>query len=317
MTRIIAKLFAVTLVLTAFFRVAPVVAGPAVWVSGTGVDTNPCTATQPCATFTRAMDVLGGSVGGQINCLNSPQAVDGGFGLFDTISLTIDCAGVFETAASNFGALTFEGPNQSMKIRNLTISGFSGGYPAVTVTGSGALIIENCVFENFNARGAGPALQIEPTGPLNLVIKNTRVSSNAAAGVLIKPAAGGSVTGTFDGVTITNNAGGLRTDTTNGAVTVDISNSTISNNANNGLIAIGGAGGQNMVSVRNDVIASNSQAGIEASGGNAAVLVNNTLLDSNTGGALSAVSSGRILTYQNNNIVGSPGTGFTGTAAPQ
>jgi hypothetical protein len=33
----------------------------------------------------------------------------------------------------------------------------------------------------------------------------------------------------------------------------------------------------------------------------AAVLVNNTLLDSNTLGALSAVSSGRILTYQNNN----------------
>jgi hypothetical protein len=43
---------------------------------------------------------------------------------------------------------------------------------------------------------------------------------------------------------------------------------------------------------------------------------NNTLLDSNTGGALSAVSSGRILTYQNNNIVGSPATGFTGTASP-
>ena len=72
-----------------------------------------------------------------------------------------------------------------------------------------------------------------------------------------------------------------------------------------------------MVTVGNGVIASNSQAGIEASGGTAAVLVNNALLDSNTGGALSAVSSGRILTYQNNRIIGSPGTGFTGTASPQ
>jgi hypothetical protein len=87
-------------------------------------------------------------------------------------------------------------------------------------------------------------------------------------------------------------------------------------NANNGLIAIGGAGGQNMVSVGNGVIASNSQAGIEASGANAAVLVNNTLLDSNTGGAISAVSGGRILTYQNNRTIGLPGTGFTGTASP-
>jgi hypothetical protein len=47
------------------------------------------------------------------------------------------------------------------------------------------------------------------------------------------------------------------------------------------------------------------------------VLVNNTLFDSNTGGAVSAVSSGRILTYQNNTVIGSAGTGFTGPAAPQ
>ena len=72
-----------------------------------------------------------------------------------------------------------------------------------------------------------------------------------------------------------------------------------------------------MMSVRNDVIASNSQAGIEASGANAAVLVNNTLLDSNTGGALSAVSSGKILTYQNNIVIGPNGSGFTSTAGPQ
>jgi hypothetical protein len=71
-----------------------------------------------------------------------------------------------------------------------------------------------------------------------------------------------------------------------------------------------------MVSVGNGVIASNSQAGIEASGANAAVLVNNTLLDSNVGGAISAVSGGRILTYQNNRTIGLPGTGFTGTASP-
>jgi hypothetical protein len=100
-------------------------------------------------------------------------------------------------------------------------------------------------------------------------------------------------------------------------VRVDISNSTISNNANNGLIAIGGAGGQNMVSVGNGVIASNGQVGIEASGGTAAVLVNSALLDSNAGGAISAVSGGRILTYQNNRTIGLPGTGFTGTASPQ
>jgi Right handed beta helix region len=313
MIRIIAKLFAFVVVLTTFLRVAPVWPADVAYVSSTGNDANSCTAAQPCGTIGGAFSSLPG-LNGQIFCLNSPGYSETGAGFAASgMSLTIDCAGEIEVTQANFGGLDLFGPNEVVKIRKLTISGTGGGYPAIKIEGSGTLILENCVFENF----AGTAFDIEPTGALNLVVKNSRVSNNAAAGVLIKPASGGSVTATFDGVTITNNAGGLRTDSTNGAVRVDITNSTISNNANNGLIALGGAGGQNMVSVRNDVIASNSQAGIEASGGNAAVLVNNTLLDSNTLGALSAVSSGRILTYQNNNIIGSPGTGFTGTASPQ
>jgi hypothetical protein len=41
------------------------------------------------------------------------------------------------------------------------------------------------------------------------------------------------------------------------------------------------------------------------------------LLDSNTAGATSVVSGGRLLTYGNNHIVGSAGSGFTGTAPSQ
>ena len=85
------------------------------------------------------------------------------------------------------------GTNQVVKIRNLTFSGAAGGYPAIQATGSGTLILENCVFENFTASGAGPALDIEPNGAFNLVVTNSRIS-NSAAGVVIKPAAGGTVT---------------------------------------------------------------------------------------------------------------------------
>src|ERR1700722_18172413 len=235
MIRIIAKLFAVTVVLTAFLHVAPVLAAPVVWVSSAGSDSNPCTAALPCATFLIAGEHRDN--GGQTNCIDSPGVSETNLG--DSGSFSIDCAGTYETSSPNVGAIFLIGTNQEVRIRNLTISGLAGGYPAIKVTGSGTLIIENCVFENL----PGIALDIEPNGPLNLVIKNSRVSSNTAAGVLIKPTAGGSGTATFDGVTITNNAGGLKTDTTNGAVRVDISNSTINNNANNGLIAIGGAGG--------------------------------------------------------------------------
>jgi hypothetical protein len=226
--------------------------------------------------------------------------------------MTIDCPGVFETTeAGGSGGFIFYGSGQAVRIRNLTISGTSGGYPAIQIQGSGTLIIENCVFENLNASGAGPALDIEPNGPFNLVITNSRISNNVG-GVLLKPAAGGSVTATFDGVTIVGNGGGLKTDTTNGAVKVDMTNSTISNNTNNGLNAVGGAGGTNILNLSHDVIASNGAVGIEVSGADAAVFVDTTLLDLNATGATSTLNSGKVYTYSNNRIIGPAGSGFTG-----
>jgi hypothetical protein len=233
------------------------------------------------------------------------------------VSLTIDCAGVYDATIASQAAFRLHGTNQVVKIRNLTFSGAAGGYPAIQATGSGTLILENCVFENFTASGAGPALDIEPTDAFNLVITNSRIS-NSAAGVVIKPAAGGSVTATFNGVTIADNTGGgMKTDTTNGPVRVDISNSTISNNSGNGLNAVSGAGGANMLNLKNDVIAGNGTAGVQANGTNAAALIDMTLLDSNANGALTTINGGRLLTYGNNHIVGSAGSGFTGTAPSQ
>jgi hypothetical protein len=321
MIRIIAKLFAFAVILSAFLNVAPLFATqpqPVTWISSTGSDTNACTAASPCATFDAAQNSL--ISGGQINCIDSPGPDDGGLGF--TASLTIDCAGVYElnAAVPGSGAFALSGTNQVVKIRNLTISGAAGGYPAIKVTGGGTLILENCVFENFNASGAGPALDIEPTGPFNLVITNSRISNNAA-GVLIQPGTGGSVTATFDGITIVGNTGGgLKTDTINGPINLVISNSTISKNGGNGMNAVGNSGGaglQNMLTLKNDVIASNGSAGVQANGGNAAVLVNNTVLDTNAAGATSTVNNGRVQTYGNNSVVGPVGSGFNGTASLQ
>jgi Right handed beta helix region len=310
MIRIIAKLFAVTVIFTAFLHVAPVSAAPFTWVSATGSDANACTAALPCATLYGAANHV--DSGGQINCIDSPSFTFTNFG--ELAPLTIDCAGVYQTTSPNVGAIwTYS--NVILRIRNLTISGTAGGYPAIKATGGGTLILENCVFENFNASGAGAALDIEPSSPFNLVVTNSRMS-NSAAGVLLKPAAGGSVTATFNGVTIDGNSGGgLKSDTTNGTVSVDISNSTISNNGGNGMNAVGGAGGTNMLNIHNSVIAKNGSAGVQANGTNAAALIDTTLLDTNTAGAISAIGSGRVLTYGNNRIIGALGSGFT-TSAP-
>jgi hypothetical protein len=299
MNRVIAKVFAVAAVLTICLSVQPSSAENVAFVSATG-NGGPCTQTAPCASIFQAIVSLP-NTGGRIVCA-TPMSETGGFN-FSGGTWVFDCP-----SAVMHGNLTITG-NAVLKFQHMS---FSPGANKIFVSagGGGTLIYDDCVLED----ATGTPLDVEPAFPFNLVIKNSRISNNTAAGVLIKPASGGSVTATFDGVTITNNAGGLKTDTTNGAVRVDISNSTISNNANNGLIAIGGAATVNMVIVKNDVIGSNGQAGIEASGGSAAVLVSNSVLDSNTGGATSAVSGGRILTYGNNITIGTIGSGFTGTA---
>jgi Right handed beta helix region len=313
MFRIIAKLFAVAFVLIAFLHVAPLCAAPFTWVSSTGSDANPCTAALPCATLYGAASNTDRD--GQINCINSPSFTFSNFG--ETAPVTIDCAGMYQTTYPNVGAIwTFS--SVVIRIRNLTISGSAGGYPAISIAGSGTLILENCVFENFNASGAGAALDIEPTGPLNLVIKNSRISNNAA-GVLLKPAAGGSINATLDHVTVTGNTGtggGIKTDSANGIVNLDIIESEISNNGGVGINARSG-GSLNMVSIKNSFITKNSAQGVQANGANVGVTVQTTLLDQNTGGATSVVAGGHISTYGNNSIVGSSGSGFTGTASLQ
>jgi hypothetical protein len=309
MTRILEKLFAVAVVLTALLPIAPLAAAPVTltFVASAGSDNNACTPMQPCASLNKAVENV--ASGGQTTCLDPTGSAFGPI-VFATpsYSLTIDCPGTI--VPSGFG-LVLGSTNQVLKIRNLTIDGaLASEGPAIEATGSGTLILENCVLENLT----GTALDIEPTGPLNLVITNSRISNNGS-GVLIKPAAGGSVTATFNGVTIDGNTGGgIKTDTTNGPVNVDISNSAISNNGGNGMNAVSGAGGTNMFNIHNSVIAKNGVAGFQANGATAAALVDTTLFDTNASGATSVVGGGHVLTYANNRIVGSSGSGFTGTA---
>jgi hypothetical protein len=190
---------------------------------------------------------------------------------------------------------------------------FPNGFAsAISFIGSGTIILENCVFEEASAA----ALDIEPTGPLTLVIKNSRISNNGS-GMLLKPAAGGSIKATLDHVVVTENTGGgIKTDSTNGVVNLDITDSEISNNGGNGINLVGSAN-QNMLNLGRTVIAKNGVAGRQANGASAAALVDMTLLDTNTSGATSVVGGGHVLTYGNNRIVGSSGSGFTGPAALQ
>jgi Right handed beta helix region len=302
MIRIIAKLFAVAVGFTVCLPVQPSSAENVAFVSATGSG-GACTQTAPCGSINTAVSSLPN--GGRVVCA-TPVVETVSFG-FANSTYVFDCPG-----ASMLGQIVYFGKSVVLKFQHM---GFSNAGNVIGFqSGGGTLIFEDCVIED----AGGTALDIEPPVPFNLVVTNSRISTNAA-GVLLKPAAGGSVTATFDRVTITGNSGGgVKTDTTNGPVSVDISNSTISNNGGNGMNAVSGAaGGVNMLNIKNSVIARNGSAGVQVNGANAAALINNTLLDSNGTGATTAINGGRVLTYGNNSIVGAPGSGFTASTPLQ
>jgi hypothetical protein len=286
-----------------------------VYLSNTGLDTNPCTVAQPCATFFHGATNVATS--GQVSCLDAFNSQEN-----DTFSppftmFTIDCpGGVWGTTGINGGAtLTLAQSSITVKIRHLTFNGATGGLSAIEVTGSGTLILDDCVFEGF---GGAAALDITPNGPLTLVIKNSRIS-NSAAGVLLQPAAGGSINATLDHVVITGNTGtggGIKTNSANGIVNLDITESEISYNGGVGVNGRSG-GFLSMVNIKNSVITENGAQGVQANGANVGITVQTTLLDQNAGGATSIEAGGHISTYGNNSIVGGAGSGFTATAPLQ
>jgi hypothetical protein len=142
------------------------------------------------------MNLLLPSGGGRIVCAD-PVLELGHYGLAASLTFGFDCP-----SASWLGGIVISG-NAVLKFQHILFSPVNG---VISVTGGGTLIFDDCVLEDI----AGIALDIEPTAPFNLVVKNSRISNNTGAVVLLKPGSGGSVTATFNGVTIVNNAAGLQ-----------------------------------------------------------------------------------------------------------
>jgi hypothetical protein len=271
------------------------------YVAAGGTNGGGCTFSTPCSSMTTAIAET--QSGGTLSCLT-----DGNFStaVTITVTMTIDCVGT----TAELGPFTINGSGITVTMKNVTIH--DANAPAISFNNGARLYLDNVTMDG-NTYG----LMVQPTGPSTVVVSNSTIKNNAA-GVLLQPQSGGSVTATFNGVTIaTNSGGGVKTDTINGPTSLDISNSIVSNNTGNGINAVSGAGGTNMLNIKNSVIAGNGAAGIQANGATAAVLVNDTLLDSNTAGAIAVVNGGRVLTYGNNSVVGTSGSGFTGSTALQ
>jgi hypothetical protein len=272
------------------------------YIANGGSNGGGCTFSTPCSSMTTA--VFETQSGGTLSCLN-----DGDYGaaVTITVTMTIDCVGT----TANIGPFTINGTGITVTIKNVAI--YNRGAPAISFNSGARLYLDNVTIDDNTT-----ALSVQTAEPTTVVVSNSTIKDNAS-GVLLKPAAGGSVIATFDGVKIVNNAGGgIHTDSSNGPVTVDISDSTISNNASNGFNVASGTGtNNNMVNITRTTIAKNGLVGIQTGGSNAAVLLNASTLDSNTNGATLASNGARILSYGNNQIIGPAGSGFTSTTPLQ
>src|SRR5580704_4130366 len=164
------------------------------FVSGHGVDTNPCSLTAPCRTFTQALSQT--NAGGEVVVLDSA-----GYGPFAiTKAVTIEApsgvyAGITVTAGDGID-INAAAPNTTpgtVILRGLTINnqGASGG--GVVVISVGTLYVENCVINGFSSETGGPqGSGIGGLGflcPGNLEVKDSVMRGNTN-GILIENSSG-------------------------------------------------------------------------------------------------------------------------------
>ena len=257
------------------------------WVSGVGDDVNPCSRTAPCKTFPGAISKT--ATGGEINCLDP-----GGFGgVTITKAMTLNCHEVFGSIlVAGTPGVTINAGTALVVLRNLQITGVLGtptpGTIGVRILAAGTVSIEDCVITQFSQQGI---LDARTTGNTKLLIRNTVVSHNAAAGI-VASATNNSNT-EIENTSSINNLFGLASTTGNNVM---IRRSVFSGNGT-GVEADGGA----QVNVDNSAITNNT-TGIQPSG---SIRLSNTDLAFNG----TAVNGAAGLTYGNNRISGNAALG--------
>lgn len=144
------------------------------WVSGTGNDANPCTRTQPCATFAAALALT--APGGEISVIDA-----GSYGAVTiTKSVTINGTGTLAgvSATSTDAVIVNAGPSDTVILRHLEITGGESGLPsgrsvnAITYLGGKELHVEGCRISNLSSHGINVSL----SGSGVLAVKDTIIT---------------------------------------------------------------------------------------------------------------------------------------------
>lgn len=156
------------------------------FVSGSGLDSNPCTEAAPCRSFQHAHDQT--AAGGQVTMLDT--AGYGALTITKAISIVNDgggTAGVTDPGASNDAITINAGASDVVTLRGLTLNGAGTGNNGIAFHSGGALDIQNCVIRDF----ANDGVLAAPAASAAVTIADTIVSGNGGTGVVMLAPSGG------------------------------------------------------------------------------------------------------------------------------
>jgi hypothetical protein len=206
-----------TLILTALASPAQ---AQRVFVSAHGLDTNPCSAVQPCRTFQQAYNTV--PANGEIDVLDpagyGPITITHGISIqahgFGGITQTASCS----TCAAITIAVTTSDP---VTLNGLLIDGGGTGHIGININSGASVQILNSVVRHFGDVGI---IDFSSTNGSNLLIEDTTVSDNPVGISIFPQGVGGKAT--LNRITVNNNETGVGTATSD----VTIANSVLSNN---------------------------------------------------------------------------------------
>jgi hypothetical protein len=238
-----------SILLVVLFATASMAQAGRTFVSGAGLDTNPCSLTSPCRTFTQAISQT--NAGGEVIVLTSA-----GYGPF-TISkaVTVEApagvyAGITVNGGSGDGIDINAGPSDTVILRGLTVNNQGSTGSGIVFNTGGTLHIESCVVNRFSTNfSSGLAF----SGPAILEVKDSLFRGNGT-GIFIPPPSSQLTLVTIDHVRLERNRVGLEADENS---RVSVSDSIASGNVD-GFSAVDGA----IMNLVKCVASNNSQNGI-------------------------------------------------------
>jgi len=225
--------------------------------AGAGDDGNApnCTRAAPCRTFQVAHDNT--LPLGEITVLDP-----GGYGAVTiTKAISIVNDGVGEAGVLVSGGATAitvnAGPSDAVNLVGLTIKGIGfGGGTGIVFNSGGSLTVENCAIRGLTVVGNAPqghGILFQPNGSSRLAVLKTIVADNQQDGILVQPAAAGTVRVNLKRVRLIRNRNGLSlialSGITGATVSATVADSLAARNSDRGFEIFSGNPTQSPVSL--------------------------------------------------------------------